>query len=83
MFKQIKSLDELKQICDGETHDFFIQLKYGLRSSKNISYNKEQDKFFIFNEIDGTEDVLDSKQIMDEDYTNVGKAIINGALYQY
>ena len=36
-FKRINSLDELKQSCEGVNKDFFIQLKYGIRSSKTIS----------------------------------------------
>ena len=82
-FTRVNSLDELKQMCDGMSKDFFIQLNFGFRSSKNISYNKSTDTFYIFNEIDDTEQELNSKTIMDEDYTNIGKAITFGALYAY
>ena len=82
-FTRVNSLDELKQMCDGVTKDFFIQLNFGFRSSKNISYNKNTDTFYIFNEIDDTEQELNSKTIMDEDYTNIGKAITFGTFYAY
>ena len=37
-FTRVNSLDELKQMCDGVSKDFFIQLNFGFRSSKNISF---------------------------------------------
>ena len=82
-FTRVNSLDELKQMCNGVTKEFFIQLNFGIRSSKNISYNKDTDTFYILNEIDGTEQELNSQTIMDEDYTNIGKAITLGAFYAY
>ena len=82
-FTRVNSLDELKQMCDGVSKDFFIQLHFGFRSSKNISYNKHPDTLYPPNEIDDTEQELNSKTIMDDDYTNIGKAITFGALYAY
>ena len=82
-FTRVNSLDELKQMCNGVTKDFFIQLNFGIRSSKNISYNKDTDTFYILNEIDGTEQELNSQTIMDEEYTNIGKAITLGSFYAY
>ena len=82
-FTRVNSLDELKQMCNGVTKDFFIQLNFGIRSSKSISYNKDTDTFYILNEIDDTEQELNSQTIMDEEYTNIGKAITLGAFYAY
>ena len=82
-FTRVNSLNELKQMCDGVTKDFFIQLNFGIRSSKNISYNKDTDTFYILNEIDDTKQELNSQTIMDEDYTNIGKAITFGSFYAY
>ena len=82
-FTRVNSLDELKQMCNGVTKDFFIQLNFDIRSSKNISYNKDTDTFYILNEIDDTKQELNSQTIMDEDYTNIGKAITFGAFYAY
>ena len=82
-FTRVNSLDELKQMCNGVTKDFFIQLNFGIRSSKNISYNKDTDTFYILNEIDDTEQELNSQTIMDEEYTNIGKAITLGSFYAH
>ena len=82
-FTKVNSLDELKQMCDGVTTDFFIQLNFGVRSSKSISYNKDTDTFYILNEINDTEQELNSQTIMDDGYTNIGKAITFGAFYAY
>ena len=82
-FTRVNSLDELKQMCNGVTKDFFIQLNFGIRSSKSISYNKDTDTFYILNEIDDTEQELNSQTIMDEEYTNIGKAITLGSFYAY
>ena len=82
-FTRVNSLDELKQMCNGVTKEFFIQLNFGIRSSKSISYNKDTDTFYILNEIDGTEQELNSQTIMDEEYTNIGKAITLGSFYAY
>ena len=82
-FTRVNSLNELKQMCNGVTKDFFIQLNFGIRSSKNISYNKDTDTFYILNEIDDTKQELNSQTIMDEYYTNIGKAITFGSFYAY
>lgn len=80
---RVKSLDELKQICDGRMRDFFIQLNFGIRSTKSISYDRSTDKFYIVNIIDDSEQELSSKEIMDENNSYIGKAIELGAFYQY
>lgn len=83
-FTRVNSLDELKQmLASGETTEFFIQLNFGIRSSKAISYNEDTDTFYVLNEIDDTEQELNSEQMMDEDYTNIGKAIKFGSFYRY
>lgn len=82
-FTRVNSLDELKQMCNGVTKDFFIQFNFGVRSSKNISYNKDTDTFYILNEIDDTKQELNSEQMMNKDYTNIGKAITFGSFYAY
>lgn len=83
MAKQVKSMDQLKSIlADGETKEFFILLNGGLRSSKTISYDGDN-TFYVLNEIDDTEQVLTEQELMNNDLTNIGKAINNGAFYQY
>ena len=80
---RVNSLDELKQICDGRMRDFFIQLNFGIRSTKAISYDRSTDKFYIVNIIDDSEQELSSKEIMDENNSHIGKAIELGVFYQY
>lgn len=83
MAKQVKSVNQLKTIlADGETKDFFILLNFGLRSSKAISFDGDN-IFYVLNEIDDTEQVLTEQELMNSDITNIGKAINNGAFYQY
>ena len=77
---QVKSVNQLKEIlADGETKDFFIQLNFGLRSSKCVSYDGET--FYILNSIDDTEQELSESELMNNDITNIGKAINCGAFY--
>lgn len=80
---KLKSLEPIKQksIKTGNGMDCFISLGGILRTSKNIYWNGK--KYEILNEIDGTTQELTEKQIFDERYTNIGKALEVGALYQY
>ena len=83
MATQVKSLSDLKQrIYDG-TRDFYIQLNFGLRSSKYMDMTVDGKKFYVTNEIDGTEQELTEQQLMDRTYTNIGYALQHGALYAY
>lgn len=80
---QVKTTEQLKQMIEDAVHDFFIQLNYGARSSKFVDYSPETGKYYIENEIDGSEQELTEEQLMDEQYTNIGKAIKAGAFYAY
>lgn len=83
MAQQVKSIDQLKTIlADGETKDFFILLHFGLRSSKAISFDGDN-TFYVLNEIDDTEQELTEQELMNNDLTNIGKAINNGVFYLY
>lgn len=78
--KKISSLEELIEAIKDNHNDFFIN--FGIaRSSKNITYDGNM--FYIVNEIDGSDQTLDAKQLFNEDYTNIGKAIKQGQFYQY
>ena len=79
--KKIEDLEELKNICSRESIDCFIQLNYGLRSSKNISYDRDADTWYIFNEIDDTEQTVSTKDLKEQ--TNIIEALDKGALYEY
>ena len=83
MATKVKSISDLKQkIYDG-THDFFVQLNFGIRSGKYLDYSTYTKKFYVYNEIDGTEQELTEQQLMDRTYTNIGYALKNGALFAY
>ena len=78
--KRIHSVEELIEEIKSGNHDFFIG--NGLfRSSKYIEY--DEDNFYIVNEIDDTEQTLTTKQLFDENYTNIGTSIKNGSFYAY
>jgi hypothetical protein len=49
---------------------------------KNSHFQDFVKQFKIFNLIDDSEQVLSETEIMDKDLTNIGHAIINGALYK-
>ena len=78
--KQINSLEELIETIQSGNHDFFIG--NGLvRSSKYMEY--DDDTFYIINEIDDTEQTLTTKELFNEEYTNIGVSIKNGTFYSY
>ena len=80
--RKVTSISELKSmIIDENKHDYFILLNGGLRSSKFVDVDDKCEKFYIMNEIDGTEQELSESEIMDRDITNIGYAIENGAFY--
>lgn len=79
---KIKDLKHLRDMLRKGEHDYFIALAGGLcRSSKSI-YSAGR-KFSVLNEIDGTEETLTDKEIMDEKITNIGTALRRGAFYAY
>jgi len=81
MAAKIKSIEHLKKEAINGC-DCFILLNGILRSSKHIWYDKAPKQFEIINLIDGSEQVLSETEIMDKNFTNIGHAMINGALYK-
>lgn len=83
--KTIASLEELKLDAtsrDGTFKDYFIQLNYGLRSSKRILYHPDNFTFDVYNEIDDSyQEDLTEQQLAEE--THIVEAIELGALYKY
>lgn len=80
--KQIKTIEELKELASRyKGLNCFIRLNFGARSSKHISY--DGDTFYVFNEIDESEDELTEDQLMDENYTLIGEAMRKGALWNW
>ena len=77
----VKSVEELKKLAnveDGE--EFFIQLNFGLRSTKRIEWDEPSKSFCILNEIDDTHQDLTEQELATE--TNIVKAIENRAFFK-
>lgn len=79
--KKIKTLDELKELASEGSIEAFIQLSFGLRSSKNLQYEEDIDMWTIYNYIDDTEQHLKTEEL--NEATNIIEALDKGALYQY
>lgn len=75
-----EELDKLiKEVREGYPLECFIQLNFGLRSSKFISLNENGD-YYLYNECDDSEETIVHSTLMD---TLIGEAINKGALYKY
>ena len=81
--KRIKTLKQLKANCKDTFEEFFILLNYNLKSSKTIEYLPTIKIFNVINEIDNTRQTLTEKEIINDDITNIGKAIRLGSFYKY
>jgi hypothetical protein len=80
ILKQVKSLDELKEILgDHRRRDFRVVLNGGVFSRKSIRWCKDG-KWQILNHVDNTRQTLTEAELMDESLTLVGAAIPKGAL---
>ena len=80
-YTKITTVEQLfNKVAAGHT-DYFIQLNFGLRSSKRIKLGDEDGTLEIINLIDDTTQTLTAEQIMGESYTNIGKAINVGSFW--
>lgn len=77
---RVKSLNHLKKLA-GNGHGFFIALKFGLRSSKHIRWSGKQKRFYVEHYIDGTRQSLAPADLGDRSKSNIGEAMMSGALY--
>lgn len=76
---KVKDIAHLRELIGKGMNRYHIRLNFGLKSSKWIELNG--DNFYIFNEIDGSDDVLTESEIMDDRFTNIGSAINAGAFF--
>ena len=74
-----EGLDELIKKEKGNPLDCFVLLNYGIRSSKEISLN-DNDDYCIYNECDDSEEIIVHSNLMS---TFIGEAISKGVLYKY
>lgn len=80
--RQIKTIEELKERATDNQIDCFISLAGGLaKSSKTVEFMTDENKFWIHNDIDGSEQTLTAEELSTE--SNIGEAIQKGALYLY
>jgi hypothetical protein len=78
----ITSIEQLKAEAEHGA-ELFILLNHGFRSSKDIAWDAEANRFHIFNHIDHTEQHLTERQLMDRGFTNIGYAMKKGALFKH
>lgn len=79
---RINNIEDLNNALKKECFEFFILLGGGLvRSSKHIEFASEPNTYYVFHEIDGTEETLTAEDIMDEEKSNIGKAMKQGCLF--
>ena len=74
-----EQLDSLIEEDPNKSLGCFVLLNYGLRSSKSIT--SDGDSYYIYNEIDDTEETIPHDRLMDS--FPIGEAIKKGALYSY
>jgi hypothetical protein len=78
---KITSMQQLKRESK-EGAELFIRLRFNLRSTKWIEWDAQNKVFNVINFIDGSEQILTEKQLMDQGWTNIGHAISSGWLYK-
>jgi hypothetical protein len=78
---RIKSIQQLKRESR-QGAEFFIHLKFNLRSTKWIEWDAQNKVFNVINFIDGSEQTLTEKQLMDQEWSDIGHAINSGWLYK-
>jgi len=79
---RITFMKQLKAAAE-QGAEFFILLNHGFRSSKDIVWDAEANRFHVFNHIDQTEQHLTERQVMDRGCTNIGYAMKKGALFTH
>ena len=73
-----EELDNRLKQNNGNPLHCFVQLNFGFRSSKDISFNENGD-YFICNLIDDSEEIIKHKDLIK---SFIGQAISKGALYE-
>lgn len=75
---QVQNLTNLIDLCEQNKSEFFVMLRGGLRSSKNIYFDGHE--FEIINEIDFSSQNMTAEELS---ASIIGKAMSVGALYCY
>ena len=83
-YNRIETIGDLKKKSQNDNmFEGFILLNLGCRSSKRILYNKDNDSWFLINEIDDSESNYDNTRDFIKSENNIMKAIRVGSFYQY
>lgn len=81
--ERINSQEELDNLISSTRHhnalECFVLLRFGLKSSKDISFDDNGD-YNVYNSIDDSEEIIEHDNLMS---TFIGEAIEKGALYKY
>lgn len=80
-YTNIETVEQLFKLVGAGHTNFFVQLNFGFRSSKYITPGEEDGTLEVLNLIDDTTQTLTAEQIMDESYTNIGRAIKLGSFW--
>jgi len=75
---QVQNLAHLIDLCEQNKSEFFVMLRGGLRSSKNIYFDGRE--FEVIHEIDFSSESMTIKELC---ASRVGNAMSVGALYCY
>lgn len=75
---QVQNLANLIDLCEQNKSEFFVLLRGGLRSSKNIYFDGKE--FEVTHEIDFSSESMTAKELC---ASTIGKAMSVGALYCY
>jgi len=83
-YNRIENIDDLKkQSQNDDMFEGFILLNLGCRSSKKVSYHKDDDSWLLINEIDDSESHYGNTRDFIKNEDNIMKAIEVGSFYQY
>ena len=81
---RIKTVEQIKKYASiNGGQDFFILLKYGLRSSKHICYFDDTKRFHILNEIDSSRCCCGAKMLNDPKRSFIAEAMQKGCFFKY
>ena len=75
---KVTSINHLKELIAEGRESYFLLLQGGLKSSKNIRYNKDTDVFTITHYIDGTCEKLSGREFIQ---SRIRDAIQIGAFF--
>ena len=76
----VTSTDHLIELIQLGHTNYALSLKNSLFSRKTITYKEKSKRFSITNHIDDTQQNLTKLQLINKDYSNIGRAISSNAL---